>query len=203
MTLRTYEYEERAFLDENDFLKVKAQLDGISLKISSDNKVSYFFVLPDKNVSIAVSPYKTVVKYKGGQLGNGGNGFEEHEFAIKPDELPESIDLFTSLLNLEPLKSEQFRINYILPGSIEVALKYTQTWGFHIEVEKLYKADDSEKNEVEKIQAKDEIDNVGNMLGIKYITDEEMKQFVDDIKAEKSKGSYSPDEFRQKYGQLF
>lgn len=77
---------------------------------------------------------------------------------------------------MKPEISEQFRINYILPNSIEVALKYTLTWGFHIEVEKLYKADDSEKNEVEKIQAKNDIDNVGSMLGIKYITDEEMKQ---------------------------
>lgn len=203
MTLKTYEYEERAFLDENIFLDVKAKLESLALKTSLDNKISYFFVLPDKNVSIATSPIKTVIKYKGGQLGNGGNGFEEHEFEIGVDQLPESIDLFTSLLNLKPLKSEQFRINYILPNSIEVALKYTQTWGFHIEVEKLYTVDESESNEVEKNQAKNDVDRVGDMLGVIYITDEIMKQFVDDIKAEKSKGIYGPDEFRQKYGQLF
>src|SRR5680860_19200 len=203
MTLKTYEYEERAFLSEDDFFRIKTKLDNIAVKTIPDNKISYFFVLADKNVSITTSPIKTVVKYKGGQLGNGDNGFEEHEFAIKLDELSESIDLFTSLLNLKPLKSEQFRINYILPNSIEVALKYTLTWGFHIEVEKLYSANDSEKNEVGKTQARNEVDNVGSMLGIKYTTDEEMKQFVDDIKVEKSKGSYSPDEFRQKYGQLF
>lgn len=203
MTTKTYEYEERAFIDEADYLRIKNKLDAESLKATIDNKISYFYVLPDKNISIAASPSKTVIKYKGGQLINGDNGFEEREFAINPENLTEALNFFTAMFNLEPEKSEQFRINYILPNSIEVALKYTQTWGFHLEVEKLYSVNDDFDIEAEKIQAKNEVDTVGKLLGIKYITDEEIKQFASDSKVGKVKGMYSLDEFRQKYGKLF
>lgn len=50
MTQITYEYEERAFLDEADFLRIKNKLDAESLKATIDNKISYFYVLPDKNI---------------------------------------------------------------------------------------------------------------------------------------------------------
>ena len=203
MTLKTYEYEERAFLTEDDFLKIKAKLDKMAIKITPDNKTSYFFVLPDKNVSIAVSHNKTVFKYKGGQLNNGGNGFEEHEISIDPRSLSEALELFSLLFGLEPEISEQFRVNYVLPNSIEVALKYTQMWGFHLEVEKLYSVDTANDDVSEKEKAKNDVDTVGKMLGVKYISDEVMKDFVEDIKAKKTKGQYSPDEFRKKYGQLF
>jgi len=203
MTSKTYEYEERAFLDEAGFLRIKNKLDAESLKATVDNKISYFYVLPDKNVSIATSPSKTVIKYKGGQLTNGNNGFEEREFAINPENLKEALSFFTALFNLGPEKSEQFRINYILPNSIEVALKYTQTWGFHLEVEKLYSINGGFDSEAEKIQAKNEVDNVGNLLEIRFITDEEIRQFANDSKLGKVKGVYSADEFRQKYGKLF
>lgn len=203
MTQITYEYEERAFLDEADFLRIKNKLDAESLKATIDNKISYFYVLPDKNISIATSPLKTVIKYKDGQLINGDNGFEEREFEINPENLTEALNFFTAMFNLEPEKSEQFRINYILPNSIEVALKYTQTWGFHLEVEKLYSINDDFNIETEKTQAKNEVDNVGMLLNIKYISDEEIKQFASDSKAVKLKGPYSADEFRQKYGQIF
>ena len=48
-----------------------------------------------------------------------------------------------------------------------------------------------------------EVDNIDKLLGIKYISDEEIKQFAKDSKNGKVKGQYSADEFRQKYGQLF
>ena len=203
MTQKAYEYEERAFLDEASFLRIKNKLDIESLKSTIDNKISYFFVLPEKNVSIATSSSKTVIKYKGGQLINGNNGFEEREFTINPEDLTVALTFFTALFNLAPEKSEQFRINYILPNSIEAALKYTQTWGFHIEIEKLYFADNDSVAESEKIKAKTEVDNIEKLLGIKYISDEEIKQFAKDSKNGKVKGQYSADEFRQKYGQLF
>src|SRR3989442_15692104 len=126
-TERNFEYEERAFLAEDHFLRVKEQLDSLAQVVKTDNKTSYFFVLPNVNASIAASASKTVVKYKGGQLGRG-NGFEEHEFSIEPNALPEALRLFTSLLKLEPQVSVQFRINYDLGNNVEVALKYTQMW---------------------------------------------------------------------------
>lgn len=201
-TSTTYEYEERAFLDERSFLNTKNKLDTVALKSQLDNKTSYFFVLPDINVSIASSSTKAVVKYKGGQLGKG-NGFEEHEFRIVPDSLPEALALFTTLLKIDPQVSEQFRINYFLEDNIEVALKYTQTWGFHLEVEKTYTAKDTTEEELKKAEAMKSLDSLAKELDIHYITDSEMEQFKQDSEAGKSRGAYTPSEFSDKYGALF
>ncbi|SRR6266568_4437818 len=198
---KTFEYEERAFLAEDQFLQVKHELDKAAQTSTLDNKISYFFVLPDVNVSIASSPYQTVVKYKGGQLGKG-NGFEEHEFSIQPDALPEAIKLFTSLLKLEPQVSEQFRMNYDMGNNIEVALKYTQMWGFHLELEKVYTATDATKPG-QAAQAKQELDTVAEQLGIHFITDEAMERFKAEGQQGMHRGQYSAEEFRAKYGGLF
>lgn len=198
----TYEYEERAFLNERSFLNTKNKLDTLALKNELDNKTSYFFVLPDINVSIASSSSKTVVKYKGGQLGKG-NGFEEHEFKIAPESLPQALALFASLLKISPQISEQFRINYFLENKIEVALKYTQTWGFHLEVEKTYTANDSADENYKKTEAMKSLEALAEELDIHYITDSEMEQFKQDSEAGIVRGSYTPKEFSKKYGTLF
>ncbi len=201
-TERNFEYEERAFLAEDHFLQVKEQLDSLAQVVKTDNKTSYFFVLPNVNVSIAASASKTVVKYKGGQLGRG-NGFEEHEFSIEPNALPEALRLFTSLLKLEPQVSVQFRINYDLGNNVEVALKYTQMWGFHLEIEKLYSAATDEDKTGKQHQAQQELEALAQKLGISFITDEEMETFKEECKQGLNRGHYSPEEFRAKYGSLF
>lgn len=200
--MKTYEYEERAFIDESEFLPIKAKLEKIARKVTLDNKISYFYIFPDKNISIAASAEKTVVKYKAGKIGIG-NGFEEHEFAIQPDHLSAALKFFSSVFQRESFPSEQFRINYELPDSIEVALKYTNAWGFHLEVEKVYFAEEDEDISAKKDQARDDVDAVSKKLGIEHISDAEMKVFLADCVAGKLRGYYSPDEFRKKYGKLF
>lgn len=195
-----YEYEERAFLKEDQFLSVKDKLEQVATSHEVDNKTSYFFVLPDVNVSIASSPKKTVIKYKGGQLGLG-NGFEELEIPFSATALHDAVKLFTTLLKVEPMLSEQFRINYTLSNDIEVALKYTQTWGFHLEVEKTY--EHSEDVENHKMQAKQALDALAKELGISYIDDATMDVSKKAWAAGEQFGEYSPEAFQQKYGSLF
>ncbi|MDX2776501.1 hypothetical protein PV379_03995 [Streptomyces caniscabiei] len=195
-----YEYEERAFLNEEQFLPIKEKLDSLAMHHEVDNKTSSFFVLPDVNVSIASSPTKTVIKYKGGQLGLG-NGFEEIEIPIEQSSLSDSIKLFSTLLKTEPQVSEQFRINYTLPSDIEIALKYTQTWGFHLEAEKTYEHTESLEN-VEQ-QAKEDLDALAKKLGISYIDDATMDVSKRAWAAGEQFGAYSPDSFREKYGEYF
>lgn len=192
----TYEYEERAFLREEQFLRVKEKLDILSVKSEIDNKTSYFFVLPDINVSIASSQTKTVIKYKGGQLGLG-NGFEEIEIPIDNSSLDDSITLFTALLKTKPQVSEQFRINYVLPDDVEVALKYTQTWGFHLEAEKTYEHVEDLKDA--KQQARDALSILAQELRVSYIDDKLMAVSKEAWARGEQFGTHTPDEFRQKY----
>jgi len=202
MSITSYEYEERAFLSEDDFLRVKKYLDRAATKTELDNKKSYFFVLPDRNLSVAVSKAKSVIKYKSGQI-TKGNGFEEHEFPFDSTSLTDVIGLLSSLLEIEPQYSEQFRINYYLDNKIEIALKYTETWGFHIEIEKVYQAKNEKDLETSKKLAQKDVENVAKLLDVKLITSDDIENFTKECEAGINRGKFSPDDFRTKHGFLF
>ncbi len=198
----SYEYEERAFLDEKSFTRIKEYLDEHNNQKFIDNKQSFFFVMPDVNVSIASSEQETKIKYKGGQLGRG-NGFEEIEFKIQPDSLSKAIRLFSSLLSITPQESYQFRINYILNDNVEIALKYTAMWGFHMEVERTYTANSELSIREEKDKSKDALNSFAHKLGFMYINDKQMEEFKVQCERGENRGTYSTSEFKQKYGELF
>ena len=142
------------------------------------------------------------MKYKGGQLGKG-NGFEEIEYNIERDSLPEAIKLFTKLLGLPPQESFQFRINYSLDDDIEIALNYTEMWGFHLEAERVYVASSEAEKALKQAESKDKLDHLASTLGFSYITDQEMVVFTEQCKQEKKRGEYLNDEFRERYGELY
>ncbi len=196
-----YEYEERALLEEEKFFAIKNKLDNSSAKRSIGNKQSFFFVLPDVNVSIADNPRETVIKYKGGQLGKG-NGFREIELPIERNSLKEALDLFENLLEVEPQESFQFRIDYQLEDSVNIALKYTDMWGFHIEVEYVYQASAIDKQKMSLI-GKKKLDKVAEYLGITYISGDKMAKFKEQCAKNIKRGQYSPEVFKFKYGKLF
>lgn len=200
-TPTTYEYEERAFLTDESFLRIKQILDEKSARKTIDNKQSFFFVLPDVNVSIASSAKETKVKYKGGQLGKG-NGFEEIEYTIDHHSLESATTLFTRLLKIKPQASFQFRINYVI-DDLEVALKYTQMWGFHIEVECVYTASSTIEQQQRQQECYTKLKGFADNLGFRYITDEEMAIFTEECKQEKNRGEYTPEVFTERYGELF
>ena len=158
--------------------------------------------MPDVNVSIASSEKETKIKYKSGQLGRG-NGFEEIEFKIQPDSLSEAIRLFSSLLSTAPQESYQFRINYTLNQNVEIALKYTAMWGFHMEVERIYTASSELGIRGEKDKSEDVLNSFAHKLDFTYIDDEQMKEFKAQCERGENRGAYSTSEFKQKYGELF
>lgn len=201
-TTSSYEYEERAFLDEESFGRIKEYLDKNNNQKCIDNKQSFFFVMPDVNISIASSEKETKVKYKGGQLGKG-NGFEEIEFKIQPSSLDEAIRLFSYLLSIIPQESYQFRINYTLNDDIEIALKYTHMWGFHMEVERTYTANCEQDMIEEKNKSKNLLSSFANDLNFVYIDDKQMKDFKAQCERGENRGAYSTSEFKKNYGKLF
>jgi adenylate cyclase class IV len=197
-----YEYEERAFFSEKDLGRIQHTLEDLAISCKRDNKISYFFVLPEVNVSIATSATKTVVKYKGGQLGRG-NGFKEHEFTILPHALPEALALFSALLHIKPQISEQFRLNYDLGDKVEIALKYTHMWGFHLELERVYQApNEAERKRQERI-SRTKLAHVAEKLGVQLIDDAAMEQFKEQCSRNINRGTLDPKEFRLKYGHIF
>ena len=69
------------------------------------------------------------------------------------------------------MHSFQKRKNYVYKG-VEVALKYSEVWGHHLELEIMI-ADIKEKEQAEK-----KIREAANDLNIKLMTDEELAEFT-------------------------
>lgn len=82
-------------------------------------------------------------------------------------------------------------------------MKYTETWGFHLEAERTYAATtDEEKHHQEKL-CQEKLAALAEDLGIHYITDGEIKAFAEQCKRGEKRGSYTSSEFEKRYGGLF
>lgn len=197
----TREHERFAFLEEESYDRVSAYLNEHAEDLGPDNKTSYFFVLPDINISVAVTEQKAVLKYKGGQIGKG-IGFEELEIGLASrEEAEKTVRLLQVLTQLDPQVSRQIRHNYQL-DEIELALKYTETWGFHLELEKIYEATDEELKAA-ATEADSQIVSVAGRLGIQLATNADLLEFTQAWERNKQpRGTYTAEEVFKLYGTL-
>ena len=69
------------------------------------------------------------------------------------------------------MESFQKRHNYLFKG-VEIALKYSDVWQYHLELEILINDEDK------KIVAEKRIYEVADELGVRIMTDEELKEFT-------------------------
>lgn len=65
----------------------------------------------------------------------------------------------------------QKRTNYRYKNC-EIALKYSDAWGYHMEIEQVIDSEDK------KIEAEAQIRRVANELDVKLMTEEELKEFT-------------------------
>ena len=85
----------------------------------------------------------------------------------------------------------QFRDNYQYKG-IDIAMKYTQSWGFHLELEKIIH-DISEKE-----KAEEEIRAVAIELGSEIMSVEEVKIYTEKMDSGHNYGEYTEEEYPYK-----
>ena len=192
------EHERIAFLDQESYNHSTKHLVKSGAKLEDDDKTSHFFVLEDVNLSIARTQHDARIKLKAGQIGKG-TGFDEIEVPLaNPESADEAVDIFRVLTSLEPQKSEQFRYNVDYNG-VTISLKYTETWGFHMELEVLHEGEDGSSEDADaKIQA------VADELGVQVATDEELIKFREQWEATKQpRGEYTPEQFRKIRDALF
>ena len=97
---------------------------------------------------------------------------QEWEIYFDPKDFEKAVDLFNHLgLPAKTTKDFQERHNYVYNG-VEIAVKFSEQWQYHVEMEIV--VDDMQK----KIEAKEKIKAVADELGIKLMTDEEVRIFT-------------------------
>lgn len=158
----------------HDQLVARLKADGEDL--GPDDKHIYFYVLPDQLLKVTDNTAAGTAKItlKGSRIGQG-SAFAETEFAIAPDDVPAAVKVFNAL-GFETAMHEAFNLrhNFRFQG-IEIAVKWSEAWGYHAEFEVLLEDD---APDTAHAAAEAEITAVATMLGVTLMTEQELTDFT-------------------------
>ena len=167
------EIEFRAIFGKKDFDRIKEYLDRNAENIGEDDKDVFFFIMPDKLLKVVdnVSKNNAKLVLKLNKIGKGSD-FKEIEIPIEREYVNDFVKILTKLgFTDNIMHSFQKRQNYIYK-EVEVALKYSEVWGHHLELEVMI------TDIKEKEQAEEKIKKAANDLNIKLMTDKELAKFT-------------------------
>jgi predicted adenylyl cyclase CyaB len=167
------EVELRSMFDEAKYKELQSLFESqATTDLGADDKDVYFFILPDKLVKVVnnVSKKSAKMVLKLTKIGQG-SGFEEIEIPIDPAYIDKAVRLFGGLGFDEVQQSFQKRHNYVYKG-VEMALKYSDAWGHHLELEKMV----GTKEDVPA--AEKEILAIAAELGVHVMSDAELAEFT-------------------------
>ncbi|MFJ9617843.1 hypothetical protein [Streptomyces noursei] len=170
------EIEMRARFDKEtrDQLVERLKRDGGDL--GCDDKHIYFYVLPDKLLKVTDNKAAGTAKItlKGSKIGQGA-AFEETEFTIDPADVGAAVKLFNAL-GFEGAMHEAFNLrhNFRFDG-VEIAVKWSEAWGYHAEFEVLLADGASDAARAEAVAT---ITDVANELGVTLMTEQELAEFT-------------------------
>ena len=180
------EIELRSVFDRKKYNELKEFLGKNAEDLGEDDKDVFFFLLPDKITkathNVSKKTAKIVIKLN--RIGRGTSDFEEIEIPINPSDFDKAVKLFSALPFDQIQNSYQKRHNYLLDG-VEIALKWTESWGYHMELEIV--VDDVAKRE----EAENKIRKVAKKLGVQIMSEEELKDFTKKIDENYKKGLYN------------
>lgn len=167
------EIEFRAKISKEKYDELSRFLLKKAEDLGEDNKDTVFYILPDKLFKAVneTSKNKAKIVLKNNRIGNGSD-FGEWEIGINPGEFEKAVEIFDNLnLPGKRMRAWQERHNYLYKG-VEIAVKYSEYWKHHIEMEIMI-GDLKDKEDAER-----KIREVADELDIKLMTDEEIKAFA-------------------------
>lgn len=170
---KNIEIEFRSIFDENRYLELKEFLDKNAQNLGEDDKDVFFFIMPDKLVKVVnnISRNNAKLVLKLNKIGKGSD-FEEIEIPISQANIDDAVKIFSALeITNNIMQSFQKRRNYFYKD-VELALKYSDVWGYHLELEIVIN-DENKKESAEK-----NIKKVADELKIRLMTDEELIEFT-------------------------
>lgn len=167
-----FEIEYRSKVSFDKYNELLIYLDENAQVLGQDDKNVFFFLLEDKLLKVSDNKSQGTAKItlKLNTIGNGAT-FEEIEFNIQTEDVKDAVRLFKTLGYVNVQESFQIRKNYIYED-VEIAMKYSETWGYHLELEKV----------IHDISLKESADlaikKVADSLNIQIMSDEELKKFT-------------------------
>lgn len=178
------EIEMRARFDKDTHESLMERLLRDGEDLGEDNKNIHFFVLPDQLLKVTENQSAGTAKItlKDGRIGQGA-AFGETEFPIARADVAKAVQLFAAL-GFEDTRHEafNFRRNFRF-GEVEIAVKWSEAWGYHAEFEVLLPdgASDAAKDE-----ATARIIDTAAELGVALMSEEELAAFTAAFEAEEA-----------------
>lgn len=132
---RTIEIEHRARYGRATHVRLQRFLRRHGRSLGKDDKEVFFYVAPKalykvvRNISHGTA--KLVLKKDRIER---ASSFDEVEIPIAPRDLAKANELIRSIPKLKPYHDFIRRENFMYKG-VEIALKYSKTWGYHAELE--------------------------------------------------------------------
>ncbi len=131
------EVEKKSIVIEDELNRVKKVLSDIGAEdLGENNTVSVFYIHDDYQLKLQIRTSKGDAKiaWKSGGF-NGASAREEIELPFSINDAEQAKQLLDRLqTNFKQVKTIQKRHDYKIDG-VEVALKWSQNWGFHIELD--------------------------------------------------------------------
>ena len=171
--LSKLEIEFRARFSQKKFEALKDFLDKNAECLGENNKDCYYYVFPDKLLKLVnnVSKKTAKISLKLNHIGSGA-AFPEIEVYFPPQQFNTAKQLIDSLdLPAKVIYGPQQRVDYRYKNC-EIALKYSDAWGYHLEIEQVI------KTKKEQPKAEKAIREVADELGVKLMSEEELKKFT-------------------------
>ncbi len=173
--MKNIEIEFRSQVDKKKYQTILDFLFKNGKDLGADDKRVWFFVMPDRLLKVTdnISKHSAKITLKLTKIGHGSS-FEEIEFPIAEDDTEKAIRLFEELGHKYLVEPTILRHDFLYK-EVEVAVKYSKTWGYHLELEVMVSSKDEEAAAEKQIRA------VANDLGIQIMTDDELKSFTQNI----------------------
>ena len=170
--MKNIEIEFRSRFSRLKYNELKTFLGKNADDLGDDNKDVYFFLFPDKLLKVVdnVSKKSAKIVLKLNKIGKGSH-FEEIEIPIDRKYFKKTAKTFILLGFGDYMHSFQKRHNYSYKG-VELALKWSKIWGYHLELEVVV------NKMIKKAPAEKKIFSVAEELGVKIMTDDELKKFT-------------------------
>jgi predicted adenylyl cyclase CyaB len=179
------EIELRSLFDQKKHDEHKQFLNKNAQDLGEDDKDVYFYLLPNKVFKVVnnISQNSAKIVLKLSRVGRGRSEAEEIEIPIETKYFDKACRLFSYLKFKETQRSFQKRHNYLYKG-VELALKYSNSWGHHLELEIV--VDDLSKKE----KAENKIKTIAEELKVTVMTEEEQEKFTRRIDKKYRKGNH-------------
>ncbi|MCC3654033.1 hypothetical protein LIX60_21710 [Streptomyces sp. S07_1.15] len=170
------EIEMRARFTKEVHDQLVARLKTSGEDLGPDDKHIYFYVLPDQLLKVTDNTTVGTAKItlKGSKIGQGA-AFAETEFAIAPADVPAAVKVFNAL-GFEAAMHEAFNFRHNFRfDDVEIAVKWSEAWGYHAEFEVLL---DDGSSDAARAEAEAKITSVATALGVTLMTEQELADFT-------------------------